>query len=253
MHISQANNKRGGKAKIRIGERLGTAAEYVAALSVCEDCGISEESGDIVCADIGCDHGYLSIYLAEKGYCSKIYAADIGEKPINIARKNIEKAGAAVKEKIEVHLCDGLSGLSGKGINRVVICGMGGEVMCGIIDRAREFWNKSVRFILQPMSSEYELREFLCKNGFFIQDETLVRDSGRIYTVMCVSYTGKTCAYSRAELTLGRCNIEKGGEKLLELCERKLKHARNLLCSKEHTKEDEALEKELCEILEKNA
>ena len=37
--------------------------------------------GDII-ADIGTDHGYVPIYLVEKGICPKAYAMDINQGPI---------------------------------------------------------------------------------------------------------------------------------------------------------------------------
>jgi tRNA (adenine22-N1)-methyltransferase len=71
----------GRDARIHVGKRLLTAAEYVAVSS------LADKNGKKICADIGCDHGYLSIYLIEKGICDKVYASDINEKPINIAKK----------------------------------------------------------------------------------------------------------------------------------------------------------------------
>ena len=246
MSISATSNTTVTGQKIRVGERLLAAADYVAVSSV------KHSDGKKICADIGCDHGYLSIYLTEKGICDFVYASDINEKPINIAKKNIsarDTRGLGLSEKIDIRLGDGLSGLENKGINHVVICGMGGEVISGILDRARDFWKNDIRFILQPMSSELELREWLSENGFFIDDETLVRDSGRIYTVMCVSYAGSKRIYTQSELMLGKHNIEKGGELLYELCERKLVHARNLLRQPTVSEKDKAIERELSELL----
>jgi len=236
------------KQKIRVGKRLLAAAEYVAVSSTVDG------DGKKICADIGCDHGYLSIYLIEKGICDRVYASDINEKPISIARKNIalrDTKGLGLCDKIDIRLADGLSGLSGLGINHVIICGMGGEVISGIIDRAREFWRTDTVFIFQPMSSELELRLWLSQNGFEITDETLLSDSGRIYTVMSVRFTGKNNSYSQAELMLGRHNIEKGGECLLELCQRKLGHAKNLLKQKDVSDEDAELERELSALYDK--
>lgn len=238
----------GRDARIHVGKRLLTAAEYVAVSS------LVDKNGKKICADIGCDHGYLSIYLVEKGICDKVYASDINEKPINIAKKNIalrDTRGMGLCEKIDVRLTDGLCGLEDLGINHVVICGMGGEVIAGIIDRARDFWTSDVRFILQPMSSELELRLWLSQNGFCICDETLLSDSGRIYTVMSVTYTGEIYTYRPAELMLGKHNIEKGGEYLPELCERKLVHARNLLKQKNVSYDDILLEKELTALYDR--
>ena len=44
--------------------------------------------GNII-ADIGTDHGYVPIYLVEKGICPKAYAMDINQGPIESAIKNI--------------------------------------------------------------------------------------------------------------------------------------------------------------------
>ncbi len=243
MNSSRASSKKESGQKIRIGERLRAAAEYVAAIGV--------EKEDIICADIGCDHGYLSIYLIEKGFCDKVYACDINEKPVNIAKRNIaarDTRGLSLSEKITVVKSDGLSALTDININRVIICGMGGEVISGIIERGRDFHRSGVRFILQPMSRELELRQWLCENGFEITDETLVRDAGRIYAVICAVFTGEKYEYSPSELILGRKNIEKKSELLSELCERKLLHARNLLRQGECTDFEKSLESELSEL-----
>lgn len=222
------------------------AAEYVAAKSADRD--------KIICADVGCDHGYLSVYLIEKRLCDKVYACDINEKPVNIARENIKRRdtrGQGLSEKITVVQCDGLATLENKGINNVIICGMGGEVINGIMERARTFHTPEVRFILQPMSSELEMRAWLCGNGFCITDERLVRDSGRIYAVISAEYTGEKYEYSPSELMLGRHNILCGGELLRELCTRKLVHAKNVLRQGNCSEFDITLERELSEILAK--
>ncbi len=241
MTISRAN-----KHSFRIGNRLKSAAEFVADSTICED---------IVCADVGCDHGYLSIYMIKCGICNRVYATDIAQKPINKARENIALAKIP-EDKISLHLCDGLSVLRDEPINRVVICGMGGEVISGIIERAKEFHRENVKFILQPMSRELELRAWLCSNGFTIEDEKLVRDSGRVYAIIRSCYTGKNEEYSPSELILGKQNIEKGGELLFELCTRKMLHANNILKQESGTKEEKEfarkLHSELSGILEKH-
>ncbi len=248
MNSSRASSKDKNGQKIRIGKRLLAAAEYVAA--------ISADRENIICADVGCDHGYLSIYLIEKSLCKKVYATDINESPVSIARENIKRRdtrGMGLCEKITVECRDGLSGLENQGVNTVIICGMGGEVISGIIDRAKSFHSADVRFILQPMSSELELRLWLFENGFLIEDEKLVRDSGRIYAVICARYAGEKdekYEYSPRELMLGRHNIEKGGELLSELCERKLVHARNVLKQDGSSEFDILLEKELSALLD---
>ncbi len=240
----------GKTAGLPVGPRLRAAAEYAAARFV------PGEEEKRICADIGCDHGYLSIYLVENGLCDFVYACDINDKPLSVARENIagrpEKNGVLASRRIAVEKHDGLAGLSGKGINRVVICGMGGEVIAGILEKSPEFHTEEVPYVLQPMSRETELRIWLMGNGFVIRDETLVRDAGRVYTVMLAGKGREELPYSMSELYLGRENIRKGGEYLPELLERKLLHARNLvsadMLSHRRVPENAALFCELCDL-----
>ena len=57
-------------------------------------------------ADIGCDHGYLGIYLLKNNIASHVYACDINEGPLNAAVFNAEKYG--VRDKIQFFLSDGV-------------------------------------------------------------------------------------------------------------------------------------------------
>ena len=44
-------------------------------------------------ADIGTDHGYLSIYLLREGICPFVTAADLREQPLQKARENDARFG----------------------------------------------------------------------------------------------------------------------------------------------------------------
>ena len=48
--------------------------------------------------DIGCDHAYLAIYLKENKLCKNVYASDINQNALNIA-KLCEYLGAGRKSK----------------------------------------------------------------------------------------------------------------------------------------------------------
>ena len=67
--------------KIPLSKRLEVCAGFVS-------------PGDRV-ADIGCDHGYLSIHLLLSGRASHVYASDIGEGPLQSAHINAHKYGVA--------------------------------------------------------------------------------------------------------------------------------------------------------------
>ena len=80
--------------------------------------------------DIGCDHGYLSIYLAKNKICNKIIASDINENALNNAIGNIEKE--RLNNKIKVIISDGLQNID-KDIDTAVIAGMGTNTILNII------------------------------------------------------------------------------------------------------------------------
>lgn len=138
--------------------------------------------------DIGCDHGYLAIYLTKNNIASSVIAADLNEAPLQRARQNIKKIGG---ENIELRLCDGLSGIQKNEVDTVIIAGMGGNVISGIIDRCSWAKSNALTFILQPTTSGEVLREFLYENGFEILSETVVYENNKLYSVMVSKFTNQ--------------------------------------------------------------
>lgn len=141
-------------------------------------------------ADIGTDHARLPVWLIHNGVCDAVIAADVATAPLEKARRNIEKYG--LSEKITTLLSDGLSAISPDDVDDIVIAGMGGELIASIINAAQWLRNERFRLVLQPMSRAAELRRSLFEQGFSILQERAVRDCGRIYTVICAQFTGKT-------------------------------------------------------------
>lgn len=161
--------------------------------------------GARVC-DIGTDHGYLAIELMRSGKARSVIAADIGEKPLENARKNITLSGVG---GITLRLCDGLSGISPDEADTVVIAGMGGEVISGILERDKTVCRRNnIRLLLQPTTSPELLRRFLCENGFSILSETPVSENGKLYSVMAVSFTGKALNKSNSFYYVGCVGTE---------------------------------------------
>ena len=151
-------------------------------------------------ADIGTDHGHLPISLIRSGKCRRVIACDIREKPLENARKNIEKTAT---KGIELRLGDGLSPLSPDDADYIVIAGMGGEVIAGILAAAS--WIKSEKYtlLLQPMTSADALRKYLSENLFKIESETAVKDAGKLYTVIKAVYSGSVQPTDEAFLRIG--------------------------------------------------
>lgn len=168
-------------------------------------------------ADIGADHGLLSIYLAREGLVNKIYACDINEAPLLTAKENIEKFGCA--DKVIPVLSDGLSYAHDKA-ETVIIAGLGGDVISYILEK--DDISKIKCFLLQPMSKADTLRETLVRIGLKIEDETLVSDMGRIYSVI-KAVPGKA-EYTPLEIVAGPAIIKKKGEHFPEYAKRLIRY-----------------------------
>ncbi len=143
---------------------------------------------DTVAADIGTDHAYLICHLIEKKICTKGYACDINEGPLENARAEIEARG--LSDRIELLLSDGLQKLPDHGIDEVIVCGMGGETIAEIIEKTAWLRRETVHLILQAMTRPESLRKWLCEHGFRIEEEKAAEAEGHVYSVMSVYYTG---------------------------------------------------------------
>ena len=172
--------------------------------------------GDRV-ADIGCDHGYLGIYLLKNGIASSMIEADINEGPLDAARRNAVKF--AVKDKMTFHLSDGLQKIP-RDFDCMVCAGMGADTMMSIIHHASD-WLKDPRYrlILQCQSKRPELRQWLYDEGFRINRETLAKDGKFVYSIMEVIFDPGHCI-SPAETYITKQLIEDNHPLLPEYYER---------------------------------
>lgn len=150
--------------------------------------------------DVGTDHGYLPVSLARHGYHGALFASDIGEGPLSAARRSAEAAGLG--ERIVFQLCDGLDLCDPASVDTIVIAGMGGDTICGILDRAEWCMHPRYRLILQPMTRAEVLRYWLVNNEFIIEEEQLVADGGEIYAVFSARFGG-SMKLTDAELYTG--------------------------------------------------
>lgn len=147
-------------------------------------------------ADVGTDHAYLPIYLAENNLISHAVAADINRGPLLRAKGNIKKYN--LEEKIDTCLSDGFEELDGNSFDTASIAGMGGILIARILEKAP----RVKLYILQPMRDAHFLRAYLSSNGFELVDEKLAEEGNKIYTVIAVR-DGKG-VLSEKELYLGK-------------------------------------------------
>ena len=135
-------------------------------------------------ADIGCDHGYLSIYLVETEKKEKAIAMDVRPGPLSSAKENVSLEG--LQDRIELRLSDGLDQLEAGEADSIVIAGMGGPLMERILTDGYFVANQCKELILQPQSEISDFRRFLMDTGFLVLDETCVLDEGKYYFPMKV-------------------------------------------------------------------
>lgn len=159
--------------------------------------------------DVGTDHGYLPIFMAENGYKGKIFASDVNVDPLNKAIRNAKEAG--LSDKIEFFLCDGLEKCPRDEIDTIVVAGMGGDMIVKILDEG--FWcmSSDYKLILQPMSKQEILRYWLVYNDFEINHELQVEENGTIYQIIVATFGGKT-KLNDAELYIGSYNLARDKE-----------------------------------------
>lgn len=170
--------------KIPISDRLLACCRFV-------------KPGDRV-ADIGCDHGYLGIYLLKNEIARHVIAADINEGPLNAAVFNSEKYG--VRDRVQFFLSDGVRNIP-RDFDTLVCAGMGGDTMISILEAAPWLKCDQYRLILQCQSKRPELRRYLSENGWFIREESVLKDGKFLYTVMEVIWL------PGMELTPGGCHF----------------------------------------------
>ena len=62
--------------------------------------------GNSVC-DVGCDHGFIPIYLVKQGIAPKALAMDVNEGPLRQAKEHIAAFG--LESYIETRISDGIA------------------------------------------------------------------------------------------------------------------------------------------------
>lgn len=150
--------------------------------------------------DIGCDHGFLDIYVYQKKISNYIIASDINESALNNAKENIKKYN--LDTIIETRLGNGLDTLKNTdNIDTIVISGMGAHTIIGILKNNINKLQKINTLIIQSNTKIDFLRKEIVKLNFFIEDEKLVEDNKKIYTI--IKFVKGKKRYTKKELYFG--------------------------------------------------
>lgn len=201
---------------ISLTQRLSKAATLVGLTRS----GEAASPNDITVADIGCDHGYLSLYLVLNGKCARSIASDLREGPLNSARANIRKFGC--EKSIVTVLTDGLTGIHQYQPTDILICGMGGDTIIQILSAADFIRQKGLRLILQPQTAFAELALYLSDNGFQIHAERYAHDNNKAYRIIAAEYVGECEVLSVFDALIGRPSFEEDRNSYRYFCQKML-------------------------------
>ena len=160
-------------------------------------------------ADVGCDHGYLSIWLVSEKTVPSAIAMDVRPGPLSRAGENITRYG--LEDYIETRLSDGLAKLEPGEGDTLVIAGMGGPLMERILKDGAKVREGFQELILQPQSDLPHFRHFLSEIGWEIVREEMIKEDGKFYPMMKAvrNKTGKKIMYTEAEAWFGPLLLEK--------------------------------------------
>ncbi len=139
-------------------------------------------------ADIGTDHAYLPVSLLMGGKIEYAVCSDLRKGPLKNAEETVKKYG--VEDKVDLRLSDGLDAYSWGEVNEIAIAGMGGLLISEFIERTEWLRNDDIHLIMQPMTHAEDLRKTLYKNGFYIDKEVAVKDSGKLYIIISAYFSG---------------------------------------------------------------
>jgi tRNA (adenine22-N1)-methyltransferase len=127
--------------------------------------------------DVGCDHGYLDIYLTLNNE-NKCLATDINEKALCCAINNIKKFN--LEDKIETKLTDGLKDIKINKKDNIVISGMGTNTIIKILNSN----NLSNTLIISSNNHIDLLRKEIVKLGYYIDTELFIIDKKKPYVII---------------------------------------------------------------------
>jgi tRNA (adenine22-N1)-methyltransferase len=186
------------KKPVVLSKRLGVIAEMLS------------PGGRVV--DVGCDHGFLDIYLVQTGKVAGALAMDVRKGPLSAASEHVREAG--FEGVIETRLSDGLEAYHLREGDKLVCAGMGGKLMQRILTAYPEKTADFGEMILQPQSELREFRAFLRDNGFQVTEERAILEDGKFYFPMKVVRGDKGISLECSDRDLEV--YDRYGEKLIQ-------------------------------------
>ena len=152
--------------------------------------------------DIGTDHAYLPIHLLQSGICGAVAVSDISYRSLDRAKRNVAAGGVA--GGVRFYAGDGFLSIPDYIPGRIVIiAGIGGINLINILKKGADKARAASLLVLQPMSGQEELREWLYNNTFAIEYERLAREGNRVYNILFCRAADAQEPYAPADVYIG--------------------------------------------------
>ena len=143
------------------------------------------DCGDTL-ADVGCDHGYVGIKLIKDDKFKHVIAMDVNAGPLEGAMNNIRSQ--ALEKRISCRLSDGLDALGDNEADAVVIAGMGGSLICRILENNIHKLKGIKQLVLGAQSEIEDVRRFLYEHNLAIDKEDMLLEDGKYYQIIRTFY-----------------------------------------------------------------
>lgn len=151
-------------------------------------------------ADVGCDHGKVSVAALIENRAKKVIACDI-------SKKSLQKAEILAKENnlsnIEFRCGDGIKVIKENEIETLLIAGMGGYEIIKILSDGFKGINN---FILCAHNNVSKLRVFLVNNGLKIVKDYVVESEGHFYNIILANKGNQIL--SQKQILLGQNSFD---------------------------------------------
>jgi len=133
-------------------------------------------------------------------------------------------------EQIELRLGDGLTVLKPGEVNAVLLAGMGGAVICNILEQSPQVLFSLDKIIVQPMRNVAHVRLWLVEHGWSFSEEELIYEDKQYYQLFSAIQTKeKPLSLSEVEATYGPLLLKKRHPLLSGLVEKDLEGWQEIL------------------------
>ncbi len=181
-------------------------------------------------ADIGTDHGYVPIWLIEEGRIPEAIASDVREGPLARAETHIRQKH--LEKRIRTRLGSGLDNIAPEEVDTVIMAGMGGSLICRLLEERSIFFQEKKELVLQPQSEWFKVRHILHDHGYRIDREWMLCEDGHYYVIIR-GQPGQEAYESEWDYLCGKYLLDRRDPVLVEYltltCDKKEKIIRTIL------------------------